>query len=253
VEEFRTEEEQVEALRRWWKENGASTLVAIAVALAGAFGWQGWQAHQEGQAEAASEIYQSMMQSLESGDSDDIQRAMDTAESLKKDFPSSAYAQFASLHLAAIEVDNNDLAQAEEQLRWVLGKADTKSDLGQVAQLRLARVLAASGDSEQALKILSAGSETYGASFSMARGDILLSEGRNDEAREAFLSTQLKMASNSNSNAAGMNLPSLQAKLQSLTPKVAAEPSPSAKTISELDEPEAAATVSAESASEAQE
>ena len=34
MEEYRTEEEQVEALRRWWNENGRSTIVAIIVALA---------------------------------------------------------------------------------------------------------------------------------------------------------------------------------------------------------------------------
>ena len=43
MESYRTEEEQVEALRRWWNENGRSTLFVIVVVLAGTFGWQGWQ------------------------------------------------------------------------------------------------------------------------------------------------------------------------------------------------------------------
>ena len=43
---YRTEEEQVEALKAWWRENGKSTVVAIAMAVMGVFGWQGWQKQQ---------------------------------------------------------------------------------------------------------------------------------------------------------------------------------------------------------------
>ena len=34
MEAYRTEEEQVEALQRWWDENGRSTILAVVVALA---------------------------------------------------------------------------------------------------------------------------------------------------------------------------------------------------------------------------
>ena len=33
MEQYRTEEEQVEALKKWWEENGRSTIVAVIVAL----------------------------------------------------------------------------------------------------------------------------------------------------------------------------------------------------------------------------
>ena len=41
MEQYRTEEEQVEALKKWWEENGRSTVVAVIVALGLGFGWQG--------------------------------------------------------------------------------------------------------------------------------------------------------------------------------------------------------------------
>jgi predicted negative regulator of RcsB-dependent stress response len=51
-------------------------------------------------------------------------------------------------------VQDGNLAEAEAQLRWVLGKAASGSDTAQVAQLRLARVVAAAGNTDQALDIL---------------------------------------------------------------------------------------------------
>jgi len=41
--ELRTDEEQVEAIKQWWKNNGSSLLIGIGAALAIAFGWQAWQ------------------------------------------------------------------------------------------------------------------------------------------------------------------------------------------------------------------
>ncbi len=60
MDAYRTEEEQVEALKAWWDENGRSIVVAIVIALAAGFGWQGWKSQQEGQAEAASDMTQDM-------------------------------------------------------------------------------------------------------------------------------------------------------------------------------------------------
>ena len=112
---------------------------------------------------------------------------MAPAEQLKSEFGSTTYAQFAALHLAALAVNEGKLPDAEAQLRWVLGKADKGSDIAQVAQLRLARVLAASGATDQALAILAeAEPGAYGASYAAAKGDILLAAGRNDEARDAY-------------------------------------------------------------------
>ena len=109
------------------------------------------------------------------------------AEQLKSDFSGTTYAQFAALHLARIAVAENDLAAAEEQLRWVLGEASKGSDTAQLAQLRLARVLAASGDSDQALAILDSQEQgTYQASYAIARGDILLSQGKAEDARLSY-------------------------------------------------------------------
>jgi predicted negative regulator of RcsB-dependent stress response len=104
---------------------------------------------------------------------------------------------------------------AEEQLRWVLTAADSGSDVALIAQQRLARVLAANGDTDQALSILAQGTGTaYAASYAAARGDILLGAGRDEEARVAYLEARSLAAANPGQP----NLSMLEQKLQSLTP-----------------------------------
>lgn len=182
------EEEQVEALRRWWDENGKSTVAAVVIALASWFGWTAYKDHQVSQGDLASDLYQSMQKIVAPARGGAIpQQGIDLGEQLKRDHSGSTYAQFAALHLAAVAVESDDLANAEAQLRWVLGRADKGSDTERVAQLRLARVLAASGDLDQALAIIEgAESGSYGGSYAAAKGDILLALGRSDEAREAY-------------------------------------------------------------------
>ncbi|MEW8396328.1 MAG: tetratricopeptide repeat protein, partial [Candidatus Thiodiazotropha sp.] len=40
MSEYQTEEEQVEAIKRWWKENGTSVIAGLVIGLGGIFGWQ---------------------------------------------------------------------------------------------------------------------------------------------------------------------------------------------------------------------
>lgn len=217
MEQYRTEEEQVEALRRWWDENGRSTVAAIIIALAAGFGWQSWKGYEQRQKDDASNSYQAMLQALASTglSAEEQQLGIERAEQLKADFSGTTYAQFAALHLARLAVENNDLAEAQAQLRWVLGRADKGSDTAQVAQLRLARVLASNGDSDQALAILAeAGEGPYKASYALARGDILLTQGRDQQAREAYTEA-LMLASGSQGQ---VSMQTVQQKLQSLNP-----------------------------------
>ena len=217
MEQFRSEDEQVEALKRWWRENGQSTVAAIIIALSAGFGWQTWKGHQQRQQEEASDAYQTMMRAAadtEAG-SEQAQLVMSLAEGIKESHGGSTYAQFAALHLARMAVERGDLAEAEAQLRWVLGEADKGSDTAWVAQLRLARVLAAAGEADQALAVLDQGVEgPYQASYTLARGDILLQMGREADARTAYNEARLLAARYPGQ----VNMVTLEQKLQSLSP-----------------------------------
>jgi predicted negative regulator of RcsB-dependent stress response len=223
VESYSTEEEQVEALRRWWDENGRSTIIAIVVALSAGFGWQAWKSYDQKSMESASNIYQTMLQSMSVENATPIENAVtaDLAVRLKDEHQGSSYAQFAALQLASMAVAEDNLPEAESQLRWVLSRADKGGDIAQVTELRLARVLAASGQAEQALDVLQqAGSVSYSASYALARGDVLLQLGRTEEARDAY--TDAKALAGQNGGQ--VNLATLDQKLQSLNPQSAREP-----------------------------
>jgi len=214
VEAYRTEEEQVEALRRWWQENGRTTVVAVVVALGIGFGWQGWKHYNQERSEGASDLYQRMLQAYSvpalSGEQQEV--AAQLAQQLKTEYDGSSYSQFAALQLASTAVIENDLSAAEGELRWVLARADVGGDIARITQVRLARVLAAQGQQEQALAILDeADAGPYQASYALARGDILSSMGREQQALEAY------RAARSLATADGqINLRSLEQKLQAL-------------------------------------
>ncbi len=240
MDPLRTEDEQVEALRRWWDENGKSTIAAIVLALSAGFGWQGWQSYQEEQRALASDVYQNLLEALAGADQGlvDLAEARELAGQLKREHMGSTYAQFAALQLARIAVEERNLTTAEAELRWVLEKAGKGSDIAQVTELRLARVLASGGDAEQALAILDgAGDSPYAASYESARGDILLAQGKESEAREAYIRARNFAAA----NPARPPINLLEQKIQALNPvperELAPLPEVSELTVEESEEP----------------
>jgi predicted negative regulator of RcsB-dependent stress response len=186
VESYRSEEEQVEALKRWWKENGRSTMIGVVLALGLGFGWQGWQKNQELAAESASNLYQQMLQALSAEEDQGTTIGRQIAVELKDSHRGSVYAQFAAMHLARLAVNDGQPQVAEQELRWTLAMADAGDDVQQVAQLRLARVLASQDKQEEALGLLEGAITDFIASYAMARGDILLSQGLEAEAFDAY-------------------------------------------------------------------
>ncbi|MEM1191042.1 MAG: tetratricopeptide repeat protein [Pseudomonadota bacterium] len=186
METYRTEEEQVEALKRWWQENGRSTVIGVVLALGLGFGWQAWQKSRDLAAENASTLYQQMLTALSAEDTQGAAPATELARRIKDEHQGSTYAQFAALHLARLAVNDERLDDAEAELRWALARSSPGEDLNSIAQLRLARVVAAGGSLEPALEMLVTDDGAYTAAYAMARGDILAMAGRNAEALEAF-------------------------------------------------------------------
>ncbi|WOJ93757.1 tetratricopeptide repeat protein [Congregibacter variabilis] len=193
MESYRSEEEQVEALKRWWKENGRSTMLGIALALGLGFGWQAWQKNQELAAQNASNLYQQMLQALSAEEDQTTTIGRQIAQELKDNHRGTVYAQFAALHLARLAVNDGQPQAAEQELRWALAMADGNADIQQVAQLRLARILASLDKHDEALGLLEGANSDFAASYAIARGDILLSQGMEAEAFAAYESAMEAM------------------------------------------------------------
>jgi len=194
VEVYQSEDEQVEALKKWFRENGRMVLTGLLVAGLLAFGGYSWQQRQYRQQELASVDYQNLMQAIQQLDNKATPEALATArhlaDTLKTDFSSTAYAQFAALFKAKLAVQNNSLDDAEAELQWVLAH-EPATEVKLLTQLRLARVLHAKGDNAGALALLdetTAGG--YASAFLQMKGDIANAGGDFAAARSAYEKAQ---------------------------------------------------------------
>lgn len=190
MEVYRTEDEQLEALKSWLRTNGTSLVLAIGLAVAVTFGWRFWNERQQVQREEGGARFEALLQAVEQarqgGDSDIRTTAQTLANGMKTEFKGSAYGTVGALFVAALAVDAGDLPTAESELRWIL---EQKSDplLAAVARYRLARVVLAQGHDEQALELLAVGDPLgYAAAYEQLRGDILLAQGDRQAAQAAY-------------------------------------------------------------------
>ncbi|MDF2181933.1 tetratricopeptide repeat protein [Neptuniibacter sp. CAU 1671] len=181
--ELRTEEEQVQALKQWWKENGKSLLLTIAVALAIVAGWQGWQKQRAATAEAASITYQNMMDAVAGAlgpqqDQAKLATARHLAGELVAEFDGTVYSHYAGLVLARLAVEQNDLEQAVTQLNWVLDQ-NPAAPVRTQAVIGKARILAGQNESQAALDLLGSveNAELFAAERYELQGDIHLKMG----------------------------------------------------------------------------
>ncbi|WP_373079829.1 YfgM family protein [Zhongshania sp.] len=188
METFRTEEEQVEAIKRWWQENGKSTVFGIGLALAMVFGWKGWQGHVKDQAAQASAVFDNLMVADAAVQRDGTSRstAEHLANTLKDQYGNLSYGQFAALYKAKYAVQDGELDAAVAELEWVL-KQGPEPVLKAQAQVRLAQVRYALNDYPAALALLDDVAGTgYGAQAAELRGDILFAQGDKSAALTAY-------------------------------------------------------------------
>lgn len=178
--DLRTEEEQIEALKNWWEENGKATIAGVVIALGGYFGWVGWDKLQENKVQAAADIYQQLISLPESS----AEQAKALAEQLRQDHAATPYAAFAALGLAKQAAEANELDRARELLTFA-GKQKLTPSATPLIALRLAQVEFAAGNYDAALnavKALPAG-EQWEVAAAELRGDVLKAQGQPDQAR----------------------------------------------------------------------
>jgi predicted negative regulator of RcsB-dependent stress response len=156
--EFNNEEEQIEAIKEWLRNNGIPVLLGIVVVLAATFGWRAWKSHQLEVASQASTVYQQMLSGLQqsssgSADVEAMKSVQAAADQLIKSWPDTAYADYAHLALAKQAVERAAYDQAADQLQQVVKNPATKA-LGYTASLRLARVYLQDNKLDEAKKIV---------------------------------------------------------------------------------------------------
>jgi predicted negative regulator of RcsB-dependent stress response len=177
------EQEQLEALKAWWKDNRNQILGGLLIVVVGMGGWRGWQYYQHKQSDGAATLYQQFVEQLASNDA---KRINDAAAAVTDKFGSTAYAARAELLAAQVNKQGNDLASARTQLQWVINNA-TEATLKDVARLRLASLLLDEKNYVGALAQLDTKhTPSFDGLYADLRGDVLSAQGKIDEARSSY-------------------------------------------------------------------
>ncbi|TOF69710.1 YfgM family protein [Vibrio parahaemolyticus] len=186
MELYDTEEQQVEAIKDWWKENGKAVIIGAVVGLGGLFGWRYYQDTVIQASETASQSYTTAMNSLQEKGVDaqsDVQAFIESNE-VKE------YSVLAALQLAKAQVEAKDFAAALEQLKWA--QSNTKdAALSPLISYRIARIETEMGNFDAANTELGKVTDTaWAGRIAELRGDIALRQGDKDAAYAAYTEAQ---------------------------------------------------------------
>jgi len=205
MDENITEEQQVEEIKKWWKENGSSVVTGALFGLALVFGWRSWNEWREGNSEAASALYQQVIAAKA-----DATLVQAIGGRLIEEYPDSVYAFLGAFAQAATLLEKGDTGGGQGRLEWAVLHAPD-ANLKALAQLRLARLLLDQGDLARAQTLAeTAANNGFPAESAELRGDIFLRQGDRNAARRLYQESLKKLPGNSQRTA------SLQMKIDDL-------------------------------------
>jgi predicted negative regulator of RcsB-dependent stress response len=177
------EQEQLAALKAYWKLYGNLILTIVTLAFAVIAAFQAWNYYQRRQAAEASTVY-GALQRAQAGK--DAKQVKDLAGTILEKYPGTYYAAMAALISAKSAADSGDAKSAKAQLEWVAEHAQA-DEFRFMAQLRLAGILLDEKDYDGAMKLADAKvNAAFAARFADLKGDILVAQKKNAEARTAF-------------------------------------------------------------------
>ncbi len=191
---YETEEQQVEALKKWWKENGKSIIAGVVLGLAGVLGWQAWGDHRDNVASQASNLFDQLVVSVDVGNAESAGKQTQT---LHLEYGSTPYAAFAELMQARLLLEKGDSAAAATPLEQAIAKAPDEA-LKAIAVLRLARLRVAAGELDAAEALLQQypAPASFNGEYAAVHGDIAAGRGDTETARSTYQQALAEQAGN---------------------------------------------------------
>ncbi len=192
MNDFVTDDEQVERIKKWWSDNGTSVVAGLVIGIGGLMGWRYFVDYKANVAAEASAHFATMISAIESNKND---QAIDEAFKILDGYSSTAYADLARLSLAKVYVEAAEFDKAEQQLQALVdSRPDTALEM--LTRKRLSAVLLQQGKLDQSLEALDvAFPKEFAASFEELKGDILIAQGNTSGAREAYQRAKLAQPS----------------------------------------------------------
>ncbi|MGH8708000.1 MAG: YfgM family protein [Burkholderiales bacterium] len=177
------EQEKLDALKAWWKDNARLIVLVIAAAAIAVTGINGWRWYQRQQSIEAGALYDALAKAVRAGDPKALR---DAGGALTERYAGTLYASMGALAAAHFHFERGEAKSAKAQLQWVLERSGAE-DLRNLARLRLAALLLDERAYDEALALLEEKPlEAYAALFAALRGDLLVAKDRPAEARAAY-------------------------------------------------------------------
>ena len=207
MDAYSSEAQQIEEIKKWWRENGLSVVLGLTLGVSGIFGWRYWQDVKIEQAEAASVLYSDMIAAIVNENSTG---AGDYAGRILADYRNTTYGVFALLALARLAVVDDDLEAAETHLRQAL-KQNKDNSFSHVIRMRLIRVLVSQDKLGEASSLINR-QETgeFASGYNELMGDISALQGDIESARDSYQQAINKGRS------AGRDISTLELKLNNI-------------------------------------
>jgi predicted negative regulator of RcsB-dependent stress response len=188
------EQDQLDAFKAFWAKYGNFILTIVTVVLLAIAGWRAWGWWQQKQAVEASVVYDQLREAV---DRKDVAKVRQTSGTLFESYGRTIYGSMGALLAARAHVDAGDLKAAKAPLQWAIDKA-SEPEHRLLARLRLAGVLLDEQQHDEGLKVLTVpDAGAFAGAFADRRGDLLLAQGRRDDARAAYADALSKLQDDS--------------------------------------------------------
>lgn len=205
---YMNEQEQVEALKRWWNQYGTWVMTGILLAAVSLVAWRWWHQYQIKVSSHASVAYQQLL--VHVAEEDPI-KITATANHITQEYSRTPYAILAAFFLAKQAVQTNKLDEAKKQLQWVIRRAK-QPEFKQIAKIRLSRIFVAQKQYDAAMQLLkTVDASAYAPLVNELQGDIYMAKGEQKQARQAYQNALAAFPSQ------GMGRSLLQMKLDNLS------------------------------------
>jgi predicted negative regulator of RcsB-dependent stress response len=177
------EQEQIATFKAWWEKYGNFVLTVATLVLLAIAAFNGWRFYERREAAQAAEEYDKLVLAT---DAKDAAKVKEVAGTIIERFGRTVYASLAALQAAKIYHESGDLNGAKAQLHWVIDESG-RPELAATARVRLAGVLLDEKAYDEALALLDRDAPaSHAVQFADRRGDILLAQGKTDQARAAY-------------------------------------------------------------------
>ncbi len=189
MNEYETEEQQIEALKGWWKENWISLVLGLVVGVSALFGWRYYVGQEKLNSILASDLYMQVMQHVEqqqAGLKTVDATVFDINNQLINEFSETPYAALSSLMLAKYEYKKGNTEAAVAQLELAVKHA-SNDQIRQISTLRLIRLYIELEKYSEAQNLLNQPhDEAFAGQFTELKGDMYKAKGDVEQARIAY-------------------------------------------------------------------